>query len=89
MTSFREHHVKGQPFVLANIWDRGSALMMEGLGAKALATSSAAHAFTLGRPDGGTVTRNEALAHAAEILSVTNLPVQGDFENGFGDDPET
>jgi len=89
MTLFREHHVKGQPFVLANIWDRGSALMMEGLGAKALATSSAAHAFTLGRPDGGTVTRNEALAHAAEILSVTNLPVQGDFENGFGDDPET
>jgi len=89
MTSFRDLHVKGQPFVLANIWDRGSALMMEGLGARALATSSAAHAFTLGRPDGGTVTRDEALTHASEILSVTKLPVQGDFENGFGDDPET
>jgi len=89
MTSFRDLHAKGQPFVLANIWDRGSALMMEGLGARALATSSAAHAFTLGRPDGGTVSRDEALAHASEILSVTKLPVQGDFENGFGDDPET
>lgn len=89
MTSFRDLHAKGQPFVLANIWDRGSALMMEGLGAKALATSSAAHAFTLGRPDGGTVSRDEALAHASEILSVTKLPVQGDFENGLGCDPET
>lgn len=89
MTGFRNLHVKGRPFVLANIWDRGSALMMEGLGAKALATSSAAHAFTLGRPDGGTLSRDEALAHASEILGVTKLPVQGDFENGFGDDPET
>lgn len=87
--TFRTLHVKGDPFVLANVWDRGSALMMEGLGAKALATSSAAHAFTLGRPDGGTLSRDESLAHAADILGVTTLPVQGDFENGFGDDPET
>lgn len=87
--TFRDLHIKGQPFILANCWDRGSALMLENLGAQALATSSAAYAFTLGRPDGGTVSRDESLAHAADILSVTALPVQGDFENGFGDDPDT
>ncbi|MDP3264512.1 MAG: isocitrate lyase/phosphoenolpyruvate mutase family protein [Tabrizicola sp.] len=74
-------------FVIPNPWDRGSARMMAALGAQALATSSAAHAFTLGRPDLGTVTRDEALAHAADLLSATPLPVSGDFENGFGDDP--
>lgn len=89
MTSFRDLHVKGAPFILANCWDCGSALMLENLGAQALATSSAAYAFTLGRPDGGTVTRDESLSHAADILGVTTLPVQGDFENGFGDDPDT
>ncbi len=88
-TTFRNLHVKGTPFILANVWDRGSAMMMQTMGAKALATSSAAHAFTLGRPDGGTVTRDEALAHAQDICSVANVPVQGDFENGFGDAPET
>ena len=85
---FRALHIKGAPFVLANVWDRGSAKVMQAMGAQALATSSAAHAFTMGRPDGGTVTRDEALAHAAEILSVATVPVQGDFENGFGDAPE-
>ncbi len=87
--AFRALHVKGDPFILANVWDKGSALMLQNLGAKALATSSAAYAFTQGRPDGGTLTRDESLAHAADILSVTTLPVQGDFENGFGDDPDT
>jgi len=87
--AFRSLHVKGDPLLMVNVWDRGSAKMMTAMGAKALATSSAAHAFTMGRPDGGTVTRDEALAHAQEIVSVTPLPVQGDFENGFGDDPET
>lgn len=75
-------------FVIPNPWDRGSAQMMAALGAKALATSSAAHAFTLGRPDLGGVTRDEALAHAQDLIAATNLPVSGDFENGFGDDPE-
>ena len=89
MTSFRDLHVKGDPLLMINVWDAGIAKMMAALGAKALATSSAAHAFILGRPDGGTVTRDEALTHASEIAAATNLPVQGDFENGFGDDPET
>ena len=87
MTSFRDLHVKGDPLLMVNVWDAGIAKMMAALGAKALATSSAAHAFVLGRPHGGTVTRDEALTHASEIAAATNLPVQGDFENGFGDDP--
>lgn len=87
--AFRALHRPGAPFILANAWDRGSARMLAGLGAEALATSSAAHAFTLGRPDGGTVSRDEALAHAADLVAATPLPVSGDFENGFGAAPET
>jgi len=87
--TFRALHVPGTPFILANVWDGGSAKMLAAMGAKALATSSAAHAFTQGRPDGGTLTRDEALAHAQDIVAMTSLPVQGDFENGFGDAPET
>lgn len=75
-------------FVLPNPWDAGSARMMAALGAKALATSSAAHAFTLGRPDMGGVSRDEALAHARMLIEATPLPVSGDFENGFADSPE-
>jgi 2-methylisocitrate lyase-like PEP mutase family enzyme len=86
--SFRDLHVKGQPFVLANAWDAGSAKMLEYMGAKAIATSSAAHAFTLGRPDGGTVTRDEALAHSQDLMAAVSVPVSGDFENGFGHSPE-
>lgn len=87
-TLFRTLHRPGDPTLMINVWDRGTARMMQALGAQALATSSAAHAFTMGLPDGGTLSRDDALAHAAEILSVTTLPVQGDFENGFGDAPE-
>ena len=85
--AFHDLHQQGC-FVIPNPWDRGSARMMAALGAKALATSSAAHAFTLGRSDMGGVTRDEALAHAADLISATNLPVSGDFENGFGDTPD-
>ncbi len=85
--AFHDLHQKGC-FVIPNPWDRGSARMMAALGAKALATSSAAHAFTLGRPDLGGVTRDEALAHAEDLIAATDLPVSGDFENGFGDAPE-
>ncbi|NJS38692.1 MAG: isocitrate lyase/phosphoenolpyruvate mutase family protein [Rhodobacteraceae bacterium] len=85
--AFHDLHQQGC-FVIPNPWDRGSARMMAALGAQALATSSAAHAFTLGRPDMGGVTRDEALAHAADLISATPLPVSGDFENGFGDSPD-
>ncbi|MDE0523859.1 MAG: isocitrate lyase/phosphoenolpyruvate mutase family protein [Boseongicola sp.] len=86
---FRALHRKGDPFILANAWDAGSAKMLAALGAEAIGTSSAAHAFTLGRTDGGTVDREEALAHAQEMVAAVNLPVSGDFEDGFGKDPET
>lgn len=85
--AFHDLHQAGC-FVIPNPWDRGSARMMAALGARALATSSAAHAFTLGRPDMGGVTRDEALTHAQDLIAATPLPVSGDFENGFGDSPE-
>ncbi len=75
--------------MLANAWDTGSARMLAALGAEAIGTSSAAHAFTLGRPDMGHISRDEALAHAESLVAATDLPVSGDFENGFGSDPET
>lgn len=85
---FRALHQKGNPLILANAWDAGSAKILAALGADAIGTSSAAHAFTLGRPDMGNVTRDEALAHAQELISAVTLPVSGDFENGFGEAPE-
>lgn len=85
--AFWDLHQQGC-FVIPNPWDAGSARMMAALGAKALATSSAAHAFTLGRPDMA-VTRDEALAHAEMLVAATDLPVSGDFEDGFGDAPDT
>ncbi|MEM7742230.1 MAG: isocitrate lyase/phosphoenolpyruvate mutase family protein [Pseudomonadota bacterium] len=86
--TFKALHVKGAAFVIPNPWDIGSARVLAALGAQALATTSSGHAFTMGRPDQGTVTRDEALAHAEDIVSATPLPVSGDFENGFGDAPE-
>lgn len=85
---FRALHRPGAPFILANVWDVGTARVCAALGAEALATSSAAHAFTLGRVDGGTLSRDEALAHAESLVKATPLPVSGDFENGFGESPE-
>lgn len=88
-TQFRDLHKPGNPFVLANAWDAGSAKVLSALGAQAIGTTSAGHAFTLGRPDMGSVTRDEALAHAQDIVAATQLPVSADLENGYGDDPET
>ncbi len=85
---FQDLHQAGC-FVMPNPWDIGSAKLMAAKGAVALATTSAGHAFTLGRPDMGHVTRDEALLHAAEIVAATPLPVNGDLENGYGDAPET
>jgi len=85
---FRDLHRPGKPFVLVNAWDMGSARMVEALGAEAIATTSAGHAFTQGRVDGGTLTRDEALAHAADLVSAVGIPVSGDFENGFGEPPD-
>jgi 2-methylisocitrate lyase-like PEP mutase family enzyme len=86
--AFRSLHRPGDPFILANAWDRGSARMLAGIGAQAIATSSAAHAFTLGLPDGGQVTLDQALGHAEDLVSAVGVPVSGDFENGFADAPD-
>jgi 2-methylisocitrate lyase-like PEP mutase family enzyme len=85
---FRALHDGPGVFVIPNPWDVGSALVLAGLGFPALATSSAASACAIGRRDGG-LTRDEALAHARAIVAATELPVSGDLEKGFGDDPET
>ena len=87
--TFRALHRPGTPFILANAWDIGSAKVLTALGAEAIGTTSSGHAFTLGRGDMGKVTRDEALAHAQDIVAATHLPVSGDFENGYGDDPDT
>lgn len=86
--SFRDLHIPGQPFILANAWDIGSARILAGLGAKAIATSSSAYAVTLGITD-GRVTRDQALEHAKDLNEAVDLPVSGDFENGFGADVES
>lgn len=86
--AFRALHQPGTPFVLANAWDTGSARVLAALGAQAIGTSSAAHAFTIGKPDMGFVTRDEALAHGAELVAATNLPVSGDYENGYAAAPD-
>jgi len=85
---FRALHEAPDAFVVANVWDGGSARMMEALGFAALATSSGASAGLLGRRD-GRVTRDEALAQARVICEATDLPVSADLEKGFGDAPAT
>ncbi len=72
---------------MPNPWDRGSARLLASLGFEALATTSSGFAATLGRLD-GSVTRDEALAHAAALASATELPVSADLENGFADSAE-
>ncbi|MBN9310413.1 isocitrate lyase/phosphoenolpyruvate mutase family protein [Devosia sp.] len=83
--AFRALH-RGPLFVMPNPWDAGSARLLAGLGYKALATTSAGFAWTLGRKDGA-VTRAEALANAADIAAAVDLPVSGDLENGYRDAP--
>ncbi|HTV43841.1 MAG TPA: isocitrate lyase/phosphoenolpyruvate mutase family protein [Stellaceae bacterium] len=87
--AFQALHKKPGAFVIPNPWDRGTARMLAALGYEALATTSAGLSFTLGRRDSErAVSRDETFANAAEIASVTALPVSADLENGFGDAPE-
>jgi 2-methylisocitrate lyase-like PEP mutase family enzyme len=84
--AFRALH-EGEPFVIPNPWDAGSARMLEALGFEALATTSGGFAFTLGRLDGG-VTLDETAAHVQALAAATELPVSVDLENGYGPEPE-
>lgn len=84
---FRALHERKEAFIIPNPWDVGTAKLLAHFGFEALATTSAGYAFSLGRRD-GSLTREEALAGAAAIVSATSLPVSADLEKGFGDRPE-
>jgi methylisocitrate lyase len=86
IAKFRRLHDQGC-FVLPNPWDVGTAIYLQYLGFKALATTSAGCAFSRGKPDGH-LPLEEMLTHIAEVSSATPLPVNADFLNGFADEPE-
>ncbi len=82
--AFAQLHKAGC-FVIPNPWDVGSARFLQGLGFKALATTSSGFAWAHGRPDNG-VSREMVLAHLRDIVAATDLPVNADFESGFAED---
>ena len=84
--AFRQLHASGC-FVIPNPWDVGSARYLQGLGFKALATTSSGAAWSLGRCDGG-VDRQDVLDHLRDMVAATDLPVNADFESGFAADPQ-
>ena len=84
--AFRALHQSGC-FVIPNPWNVGSARYLQGLGFKALATTSAGFAHAQGYSDGD-VTRDMMLAHFREIAQATDVPVNADFEGGYADDPD-
>lgn len=86
VTTFHQLHREGL-FVIPNPWDVGSARLLEGLGFKALATTSSGFAWTLGRPD-NRVTLNEALSHMEALAAAVEVPVSADFEGAFAIAPE-
>ena len=83
---FRRLHEAGC-FILPNPWDIGSAMLLAHLGFKALASTSAGMAWSLGRPDGA-VALDEVLVHLSTLAHATALPLNADFENGFADEPK-
>jgi 2-methylisocitrate lyase-like PEP mutase family enzyme len=84
---FRALHVPGTPLLMPNAWDIGSAALFASLGFEAIATTSGGFAATRGRAD-GRMTREEVLAHSAELAGAVDIPVSADLENCFADDPE-
>jgi 2-methylisocitrate lyase-like PEP mutase family enzyme len=84
--AFRDLHASGC-FVIPNPWDVGSARYLESLGFKALATTSSGLAWSLAHADGD-LPRDAVLAHLRQIVAATDLPVNADFESGYGVDPK-
>jgi len=84
---FKALHVRGDPLILINIWDAGSAKAVAAAGAKAIATGSYGVAGAQGRADGEDFPLEDVLENLARILSVTDLPVTIDMESGYGADP--
>lgn len=87
-STFHSLHIKGNPIVLYNIWDAGSAKAIVDAGAKALATGSAPVAMAQGFGDGQNIPMDFALANAQRIVAGTDLPVSLDFEGGYATEPE-
>ncbi len=85
---FRRLHELDDVFVMPNPWDIGTARILETMGFKALATSSAGLAFSLGVQE-GTVAWEQTLAHCQSLVNATSLPVSADLEKGIGDCPES
>jgi 2-methylisocitrate lyase-like PEP mutase family enzyme len=84
---FRTLHERDRAFIIPNPWDIGSARLLAHGGFEALATTSAGYAFSVGKTD-NTISRDEMIAHVASIAAATNLPVNADLENGYGDSPK-
>lgn len=84
--TFRKLHERGC-FVIPNPWDIGSARYLQSLGFKAMASTSAGYAFTLGLPDAA-VDRDMMLAHLTQLCAATDIPVNADFEGGYAHDPD-
>lgn len=84
--AFREMHHAGC-FLLPNPWDAGSARLLERLGYRALATTSAGYAWSQGQAD-GQLSRDDTLAHMRYMATMSDLPINADFESGFGATPE-
>src|ERR1051326_6243621 len=85
--TFRQLHQSGC-FVIPNPWNVGSARYLQGLGFKAIASTSSGHAHSKGYPDGAQ-SMDDVLAHYRELAAATDIPLNADFENGFADDPDT
>jgi len=88
VAGFHELHRGPDLLVLANAWDAGSALLIESMGARAIATTSAGLAWSHGYPDGNSLPSSLAVATAAEITRAVRVPVSIDLEGGYSDDPE-
>ena len=86
--TFAALHVPGNPVILYNIWDVGSAMAVVAAGAKALATGSHPVADANGWPDGQQVPIDFALANARRIVDSADLPLTVDFESAYSNDPE-
>lgn len=85
---FKQLHHAAAPLLLANVWDPASAVLVQGAGAPALATSSAAFAWALGYADGSHLPRSETMAAISRIARVIKVPLTVDMEDGYSDDPE-
>lgn len=85
--TFEKLHSGAEAFIIANPWDAGSAKVLQGMGFKALATSSSGFAFAIGKED-GQPTLQEKLSHCRAVAAATDIPVSADFEDGYASSPE-